>query len=530
MHKRSLAFDFPTLNLDNPFHIQPDESEPDSSAMRHFVFKGLLGIGALNGIPARKTDSQSGLCEFFDTWTWSLWSKNAVLANEDGWVLQQGGETFRAAAGREIPKFAEDFPEGSLRERLRDVTDIRALRKTASVRLEREVHEYQDGSGKPLVRLSLCRIAPARSKRVRTTLVEIRPARGGRLLAGKLAAALISAGCRAKHENLVQESYKLCKVRPAPYSVKLRPAFAPETHARTVLLEIFGTLLSLARWNEVGIIQDIDTEFLHDYRVALRKLRSVTGQMKGVFPEKLAASWKQKIGVLCRETNTLRDHDVHLLSRRRLENMLPPDLRGGLDIFFEELKTGRETEAKRVADFLRSDDYKNRVTSLQREWTSLPAMEDNPNSARPIREVAGERILKRFRRIRKTGKSITPETPDSDIHSLRIDCKKMRYLLECFGHLFPLGTVDPLARKLSKLQNLLGRYNDTSLQQEYLLRQAAKHVETGNAGLCLSLGALIGALRQEHAALRTRLLSTLDRFTSGTNAQRVSSLGREHEK
>ncbi|MFY7999813.1 MAG: CHAD domain-containing protein, partial [Candidatus Kapaibacteriota bacterium] len=47
--------------------------------------------------------------------------------------------------------------------------------------------------------------------------------------------------------------------------------------------------------------------FLHDYRVSLRKLRSVTGQMKGVFPEHLTEAWKKQIGDLCRRTNALRD-------------------------------------------------------------------------------------------------------------------------------------------------------------------------------------------------------------------------------
>jgi CHAD domain-containing protein len=313
-------------------------------------------------------------------------------------------------------------------------------------------------------------------------------------------------------------------VRPTPYSLKLRLAFAPETHARTVLLEIFSSLLSIARWNEEGIIKDIDTEFLHDFRVSLRKLRSVTGQMKGVFPEHLTEAWKKQIGDLCRRTNALRDYDVYLLSRRRLENMLPEELRGGLNSFFEELKAERHGEAARAAEFFRSDAYKNQITSLQDAWASAHTIEASPNSSRPIFEVAGERILKRFRRIRKTTKAITPDTPDAVIHSIRIDCKKMRYLLECFGHLFPAETVDPLARQLAKLQNRLGRYNDTSVQQDYLLQHAGRHLESGDTRLALSLGGLIGSLHHEHAALREKLCATLNRFSRGSNARRAASL------
>jgi CHAD domain-containing protein len=289
------------------------------------------------------------------------------------------------------------------------------------------------------------------------------------------------------------------------------------------VLEIFNSLLSIGRWNEEGIIKDIDTEFLHDYRVSLRKLRSVTGQLKGVFPETLTNIWKKKIAEICRRTNALRDYDVYILSRKRLEGMLPEELRAGLKTFFEELQTERQLEARKVADFLRSETYKQQVTSLQAAWGSACSIEPAANSARPIREVAAERILKRFRRIRKASKSISTETPDTLIHSVRIDCKKMRYLLECFGHLFPAESVEPLARQLAKLQNVLGRFNDTSLQQKYLLQQAVRHLESGETRLALSLGALIGSLHHEHSALRNKLVARLHRFARGSNARRAAA-------
>ena len=500
--------------------------------MRHFVFRGAAEIGShtLTGLRLRRLRSDSGTCDFFDTHVWSLWFSDAILAREKGWTLQVGGEAFGAPETSQTPKFATDFPEGPLREHLRDLADIRALRKTASVLLHREFWEAHDASGKALLRLSLCRIASASSKKFRTTLLEILPVRGGKTANEIIFQSLLEKGWRPTHENLVQEAYKLCKVRPAPYSLKLRLAFAPETHARTVLLEIFSCLLSIARWNEEGVIKDIDTEFLHDYRVSLRKLRSVTGQMKGVFPENLTEAWKKQIGDLCRRTNALRDYDVYLLCRDRLEKMLPEELRGGLDAFFKELKAERHIEAARIAKFLRSETYKHQVASLQEAWASAHSIEPTLNSALPILEVAGERILKRFRRIRKRSKSIKPETPDSVIHSIRIDCKKMRYLLECFGHLFPSEAVDPLARQLSKLQNRLGRYNDTSLQQDYLLQYAGRNLESGDTRLALSLGALIGSLHQEHAALREKLCDTLKTFTREANARTAASLRRHDEK
>ena len=513
------------MTFKNPFYLTPERPSPTASEGRYFLAKGSLesGLRALPGFQLHRIKSESETCDFFDTHVWSLRFGNAILAREKDWILHSDGEHLGMISDGTIPKFASDFPEGKLRERLCDLIDIRALRKTASVHLEREFLEMKDETGKSLAHLSLCRITIIRSNMVRATMVEVFPSSKTPASQQKLGEALLAKGCRPRQENLVQVVYKLCRVRPEPYSLKLRLAFAPETHARTVVLEIFNSLLSIARWNEEGIIKDIDTEFLHDFRVSLRKLRSVTGQVKGIFPEALTNVWKNKIGEICRRTNALRDYDVYILSRKRLEGMLPIELRAGLETFFQNLENERHIEARKVADFLSSETYKNQISTLQDAWGSASSIEPAPNSARPIREVAAERILKRFRRIRQASKRITTETPDPMIHSVRIDCKKMRYLLECFGHLFPPESVDPLARQLAKLQNVLGRFNDTSLQQKYLLQEATRHLESGESRLTLTLGGLIGSLHHEHSALRHKLVTRLNRFARGSNARRAAS-------
>ena len=49
--------------------------------------------------------------------------------------------------------------------------------------------------------------------------------------------------------------------------------------------QIHSALLDIMVANEPGMRADLDTEFLHDYRVSLRRTRSLLGQIKNVFPE-----------------------------------------------------------------------------------------------------------------------------------------------------------------------------------------------------------------------------------------------------
>ena len=128
------------MTFKNPFYLTPEKSSPDACEGRHFFVKGSLesGLRALPRLQLHRIKSESEICDFFDTHVWSLWFEKAILAREKAWVLQTDGECLKIVSNAVTPKFAFDFPEGKIRTRLGDLIYIRALRKTASVRLERE--------------------------------------------------------------------------------------------------------------------------------------------------------------------------------------------------------------------------------------------------------------------------------------------------------------------------------------------------------------------------------------------------------
>ena len=204
------------MKPENPFHIAPDESAPDAAAVNHFVCRGSFEIKprSFQGLSVRRIESESRQCDFYDTHVWSLWFGNAILANENGWTLQAGDELFRSADTPQTPKFAEDFPEGPLRAPLGNLTDIRALRKTASVHLQRDFFEAHDTSRRIVFRLAVCRIATTRSRKDRTTLVEVFPVAGVKFDMGTVVQALMGTGCRPTHENLVPTNSAGCARRP----------------------------------------------------------------------------------------------------------------------------------------------------------------------------------------------------------------------------------------------------------------------------------------------------------------------------
>ena len=62
-----------------------------------------------------------------------------------------------------------------------------------------------------------------------------------------------------------------------------------------------------------GTIADIDTEFLHDFRVAVRRSRAVQRELRGVFPPEELARFRTEFRWLQQVTGDARDLDVYVL-------------------------------------------------------------------------------------------------------------------------------------------------------------------------------------------------------------------------
>ena len=108
---------------------------------------------------------------------------------------------------------------------------------------------------------------------------------------------------------------------------------------------------------------------------------------------------------------------------------------------------------------------------------------------------------------------------------MRIQCKKLRYLIEFFGELLPADETEHIEKQLRRLQTSLGLFNDYSVQQRALLNYwEYKRKETGNhEEIAFSLGGLVALLNQGQQAERDRSHKTLDEFCAPQIARAVKA-------
>ncbi|MEW2917053.1 CHAD domain-containing protein [Ruegeria sp. ANG10] len=346
------------------------------------------------------------------------------------------------------------------------------------------------------------------------TILTVQPMRGYKRAFQKVCSALEDMASGASGAEVVMQG--LFADLPA-YNAKPDVKLGKQEPSVEVAVDIIRTYLEVARKNEAGIVADIDTEFLHDYRVSLRRVRSVLSLFKGVFSPEQTSALKREFSGLMASTGRVRDLDVYLLEKDIYFNLIPPNLHQGIEAMFAQFEKERNRELAVLTRHLRSSAYGRQMKQLQALFADTKRLESGPNAERKAYDYARALIWKRYRKLCKLARRITPKTPDEAVHELRIDCKKLRYLMEFFAPLFDKSDFKTLIKPLKKMQDNLGLFNDYSVQQEALLNFVSTQSDARNrtsAPLAMAVGGLISVLDQRQKAERDRVIANFGHFDS----------------
>jgi len=463
---------------------------------------------------------------FYDTFDWRLFNKSLVLLHTGQELILHhltDGEALSGLTGISSTAFAWDLPESPLRERLKSITKMRALLPLAELHTWSRVVRILNADEKTVARLvyTEVRTIGAISEPVLATYLSLRPVRGYSKYPRKLAKHLGRAGqVTSMIKDLYFRALEQAAKKPGSYSGKLDLRLKPKKRSDLSTKVILRYLFEIMKANEAGIKADIDTEFLHDYRIAIRRTRSALSQIRSVFTAEVTEHFKKEFGTLGQRTNALRDLDVYLLSESEFEAFLPEAMREDIVPLFDYLRTLREKALAEVRIGLSSSEYA-RVLGEWEEFLHEPISKkaDAANAAIPIVDLARKRINKRYRTVIKDGDYILTHMQDEHLHALRIECKKLRYLLEFFTSLFPRKKMARLIKQLRKLQDNLGDFNDLSVQQEYLMHMAEELPidDSRSRKALVATGYLVENLSHRHKAAKANFANTFTEFASPAN-------------
>jgi CHAD domain-containing protein len=426
-----------------------------------------------------------------------------------------------------MPRFATDLPPGPLRSRLQKIIDVRALLPLVDLSSTVAVGTHVDRSGKTTATVVLRR-RPKLAEggtRLPTWTIEVRPLVGYPKPAQRIAETLESIGLQRHDGDTLSLALAVSGVDPAGVSMSPTVPLDPAIPATTGVCMVLLHLLDAMQVNWQGTIDDIDPEFLHDLRVAVRRARSVLAQASGVVPDAERDEARTVFGGLGEITGPSRDLDVFVIEWDGYLAPLAPDTRSllgpALDLIQEHRAAAHAELAgalRRAADDGLVDQWRQRI----RGWDAGTAADDGSTVTPRLGPFVARRIRKAQRRLVRNGRLITAESPAEALHDLRKDAKRLRYLIECFG-----GVLEPSRRKdfvghLKALQDNLGEHQDAEVHVASL-RGFGHELERRGAGAdtLLALGQLTELLEQRRLAARAEFA---DRFTGYDTKETRSSL------
>ncbi len=436
----------------------------------------------------REGRARNGITVFYDTFDGRLYAGGVTLRHADGRLVLVDRETGDelVAADSTAPRrlFIDDIPE-PLREPLADVIEMRALIVVARVRVRRQPVAVLNEDAKTVVRLML------EDSRVTTTGVRGYEDELERVRELLPAPAL----------PLVDEAVLAAGGRPAGTSAKLDLQLDPDEPATEAATTVFARLLEVIAENLPGTLEDIDSEFLHDLRVAVRRTRSLQRQFKSIYPDRLQ-HFRDEFKRIQQVTGDLRDLDVYLLDFDDLRASLPEAMQAELDPLHSVLAHRRAKALTATRRALKAQ----RTLDALHEW--LEFIQAAPKSEQTVRELASHRITRVYRKMVEMGRAIDDDSPAEDLHELRKVGKELRYLLEFFSSLYPADVVKPFIRALKGLQDQLGRFQDREVQANALRALAP---EVGQPATVMAMGVLVDRFMKEEIAARAEFA---DRFSA----------------
>jgi CHAD domain-containing protein len=285
--------------------------------------------------------------------------------------------------------------------------------------------------------------------------------------------------------------------------------------------------LATMRRNLPGLLDDVDTEFLHDFRVAVRRTRSTLKLGRSVLPPSMTARWEPLFKGFGDLTTPVRDLDVYELDLPTMAEWLVAASLKDLEPFAAHLRTRRSTARKPLVRELRSAGFRR----LLIDWgDELDGISNDSYDASAGTLSAGkwaERSISRaYRRVVRGGAAITTDSPATDLHALRKRCKELRYAIEVSSPVVASGPRKHALAHLKKLQDVLGSFQDCQVQSTALHGFAEAMMTDGTpASALLAMGELIAHLDAEQARARRQFEGAFAQFIRPSTQQAMDKLG-----
>lgn len=237
-------------------------------------------------------------------------------------------------------------------------------------------------------------------------------------------------------------------------TVAIDAADTPLAAFRLIALDCLAHL----QLNHDGAVRSDDAEYVHQMRVATRRLRAALRMFRPVLPAGFAERLVPPLRELMQALGQARDLDVLMAEIvTPVAKALPdePRLTDLASAITNRLYAARSS----IRQMLRQPAYSQLLLTVGSLLHGTPFVEPPGKETSSLLQFADRRLRNQLKRILELAAAARVDHPPS-LHELRIGIKRLRYAIEFFGPMIPGKAGSTTIKRLAGLQEELGQLND----------------------------------------------------------------------
>ncbi len=199
--------------------------------------------------------------------------------------------------------------------------------------------------------------------------------------------------------------------------------------------------------------ESADEEALHDFRVALRRLRSLIGTYRSYLKGSVKKKLRKRLKDLAASTNAARDREVQIEWLSRATGRIQPDAERGARLLLERLSS---LESAAPATEALREGFSGLHHTLGKSLSRLRLRLDEEGPS--FLSATGNLLAVKAASLDDSLRRVSSAEDGEDLHRARIEAKRLRYLLEPLQA--EVSGVRALVRQMKTLQDLLGDLQD----------------------------------------------------------------------
>ncbi|NNN13630.1 MAG: CHAD domain-containing protein [Acidimicrobiaceae bacterium] len=278
--------------------------------------------------------------------------------------------------------------------------------------------------------------------------------------------------------------------KPFDYTPSFSVRLEPDTPASKGIGSLLLYLHSSATKNLDGMVKDLDPEFTHDFRVSIRRARSIIAASSSLLDNAMAKQLRSSLGQLANLAGQVRDLDVSIESIATIPELNNDSTKMAL----QQLREEARNELLRLSN-------QGYITEILGQWHRFATeafLSQIPKEA-SISQAARSQLLEARSSMLKVSNKKRIESDHESLHDLRKKAKALRYLLEGYSSLLDPRRASTAVSDLKGLQDYLGKLQDRATLLALLRRLNIETIDPELFEIPAGVGKALASFKSKEA-------------------------------